>query len=64
VIGERALDMRENPRRSVRERCPARGRRATSDHKSDRLPVTGGQMPMTEGASLRSRVPQKWHARF
>src|SRR5205814_9683807 len=41
-----------------------RGRRATSDHRSGRLPVTVGQMPMTEGASLRSRVPQKWHARF
>ena len=27
-------------------------------------PVTGGQIPVTEGTSLRSRVAQKRHARF
>ena len=48
-----------DPRDRVRERCPARERRETSDHKSDQPSATGGRMPMPEGASLRSRVPQK-----
>ena len=38
--------------------------RARDEHKSRQRFSTAGRMPMTKGASLRSRVPQKWHARF
>ena len=64
VIGRSNAGEALDPRGSVRERCPTRERRETADHKSDQPSLTVGRMPLTEGASLRSRVPLKWHARF
>jgi hypothetical protein len=64
VIGRSNAGKALDPRGSVRERCPTREKRETSDHKSDQPSSTVSRMPMTVGASLRSRVPPKWHARF
>ena len=64
VIGRSNAGKALDPRDRVRERCPTRERRETADHKSDQPSFRGGRVPITEGASLRSRVPPKWHARF
>ena len=64
VIGRSNAGKALDPRDRVRERCPTRERRETTDHKSNQPLSILGRTPMTEGTSLRSRVPPKWHARF
>ena len=64
VIGGSNAGEALDPRDGVRERCPARERREPSDHKSRWRSSTAKRIPIAEGASLRSRVPPKWHARF